>query len=97
MSTAEPIRLNKALARAGLASRREADRLIRDGHVKVNGDVVREMGVIVTPGRDRLELDGRNVALSAQISRRQFRRFIPPNPTLSFPAPEKRHKVLEPG
>jgi len=39
-----PARLNKYLAHAGIASRREADELIQQGWVTVNGQVVREMG-----------------------------------------------------
>ncbi len=42
--TDQPIRLNKYIANAGICSRREADRLISDGHVKVNNTVVTEMG-----------------------------------------------------
>ena len=38
------IRLNKYLAQAGIASRREADKLIKIGAVSVNGKVITEMG-----------------------------------------------------
>lgn len=44
----EPIRLNKYLANAGVCSRREADDFILAGVVKVNGDVVMELGTKVT-------------------------------------------------
>ncbi len=40
----EPIRLNKYLANAGVCSRREADEFIANGAVKVNGEVITEMG-----------------------------------------------------
>ena len=43
----EPIRLNKYLANAGVCSRREADDFILAGVVKVNGDVVMELGTKV--------------------------------------------------
>ncbi len=39
-----PMRLNKYLAHAGVASRREADELIKNGMVSVNGEVITEMG-----------------------------------------------------
>ena len=55
------MRLQKYLARAGVASRRGSEELIRDGRVRVNGQVVTEMGVKVEPD-DRVELDGRAVA-----------------------------------
>ena len=44
-----PIRLNKFLANAGVCSRREADEFIVAGVVKVNGEVVTEMGTKVKP------------------------------------------------
>ncbi|MDZ4845657.1 MAG: pseudouridine synthase [Chitinophagales bacterium] len=46
----EPCRLNKYLAHAGIASRREADELIKSGFVTVNEQVVLEMGHKVQPG-----------------------------------------------
>ncbi|MGK7311379.1 MAG: pseudouridine synthase [Candidatus Longimicrobiales bacterium M2_2A_002] len=55
------MRLQKFLSRSGVASRRAAERMIRDGRVRVNGQVVREMGVKVEPD-DRVEVDGRAVA-----------------------------------
>ncbi len=44
----EPIRLNKFLANAGICSRREADTFIQAGVVKVNGNVVTELGTKVS-------------------------------------------------
>jgi 23S rRNA pseudouridine2605 synthase len=44
-----PIRLNKFLANAGICSRREADEFIQAGVVRVNGEVVSELGVKVKP------------------------------------------------
>ncbi|MFN8521941.1 MAG: pseudouridine synthase [Chloroflexota bacterium] len=56
-------RLQKFLAAAGVASRRASERLIIDGHISVNGAVVRELGTSVNPAADRVELDGRPVRL----------------------------------
>jgi 23S rRNA pseudouridine2605 synthase len=44
-----PVRLNKYLANAGICSRREADEFIQAGVVRVNGEVVSELGVKVKP------------------------------------------------
>lgn len=45
----EGIRLNRYIANAGICSRREADTLIVAGEIKVNGEIVTEMGYIVKP------------------------------------------------
>ncbi len=50
-------RLNKFLANAGLASRREADKLIAAGLVEINGKVIQEMGYKVGP-RDTVKFNG---------------------------------------
>jgi len=45
----KPIRLNRFIANTGLCSRREADEHIKGGLIKVNGELVTEMGVKVNP------------------------------------------------
>ncbi len=57
------MRLQKYLSRAGAASRREAERLMLAGRVRVNGEVAAELGIRVTPEHDRIEVDGRRVSL----------------------------------
>ncbi len=59
-------RLNKFLAHAGVCSRREADRMIVEGRVRVNGRVVQELGTKVDPSRDRIVADGRAVRPEAE-------------------------------
>src|SRR5262245_57144288 len=51
-------RLNKFLAHAGVGSRRHCDELIIRGRVAVDGQVVRELGTKVEPGRQRVSVDG---------------------------------------
>jgi 23S rRNA pseudouridine2605 synthase len=51
-------RLQKIIARAGIASRRHAEELIRGGQVRVNGIVVTELGAKADPERDRVEAAG---------------------------------------
>ena len=49
--TTDPsVRLNKYIANAGVCSRREADTLITNGAIKVNGKIVTELGTKVMPG-----------------------------------------------
>ena len=54
----EGVRLQKFLADAGIASRRKAEDLIRAGRIRVDGQVVREMGVKVDPDTQKVEVDG---------------------------------------
>lgn len=54
-------RLQKVLARAGVASRRHSEGLIKAGRVTVNSKVVRELGTKVDPVRDRIRVDGKPV------------------------------------
>ncbi len=51
------VRLNKFLSNAGIASRREADELIRLGLVKVNGKIITELGTKIDPQKDQVQYD----------------------------------------
>jgi 23S rRNA pseudouridine2605 synthase len=62
-SADKTIRLNKALAQAGICSRRRADELIAAGKVSVDGTVVTELGIRIDPERSRLAVDGTPVRL----------------------------------
>lgn len=55
-------RIQVVLARAGLASRREAERWLAEGRISVNGAVVRRPGTRVDPSRDHVKVDGRGIA-----------------------------------
>lgn len=57
----EAVRLNRFLAMAGVGSRRKNDELILSGEVMVNGQVVRQLGVQVQPGKDRITVGGKIV------------------------------------
>ena len=51
------MRINKYIAHAGVASRRKAEELIKQGLVTVNGQVVRELATIIKTG-DQVEVEG---------------------------------------
>jgi 23S rRNA pseudouridine2605 synthase/16S rRNA pseudouridine516 synthase len=57
------VRLQKALANAGVASRRVSEQLIVEGRVRVNGTVVTELGSRVDPDVDLIDVDGVAVQL----------------------------------
>lgn len=61
----EPVRLQKHLADAGICSRRAAEALITAGEVWVNGKVA-TIGQKVTPGVDKVTVEGRTVRAAAQ-------------------------------
>ncbi|MBV9484100.1 MAG: rRNA pseudouridine synthase [Acidobacteria bacterium] len=52
-------RLQKVIARAGIASRRKAEELIASGRVAVNGQTVTELGSKADPARDHIRVDGK--------------------------------------
>ena len=58
----EGLRIQKYLSRAGRASRREAEVLMGEGRVRVNGEVVTELGARVVLGRDVVEVDGERIS-----------------------------------
>lgn len=58
---AETMRIQRALARAGVASRRKAEELIAAGRVRVNGEVA-HTGQAVDPTRDTIVVDGKPLA-----------------------------------
>src|SRR5580704_14982162 len=60
-------RLQKILARGGFASRRAAERLITEGHVRVNGRVVTELGSKADPYKDKVEVNGTRVVAERAV------------------------------
>lgn len=64
------IRLQKALAHAGVASRRACESLISSGRVTVNGEIQRELGSRIDPETDDVRVDG--VVVQLDVSKRYF-------------------------
>jgi 23S rRNA pseudouridine2605 synthase len=60
------MRIQRALARAGVASRRKAEELVAAGRVRVNGTVA-QTGQSVDPNQDKITVDGKAVALPAAL------------------------------
>jgi 23S rRNA pseudouridine2605 synthase len=60
-------RLQKFLAECGIGSRRKCEQFIRDGFVKVNGKIVKELGIKVEPLEDKVEYNNRIVTKSEKL------------------------------
>lgn len=60
-------RLQKIIARAGIASRREAEEMITAGSVTVNGEVVTQLGTKADPERDHIKVNGKLLRLTGEF------------------------------
>ncbi len=85
------MRLQRALARAGIASRRAAEELIRAGRVRVDGSVA-ELGSKVDPNRQRITVGGKPVQV---VSRRWLAFHKPLGVVTTASDEEGRRTVLE--
>ena len=55
------VRLQKFLSHCGIASRRKAEKLILQGHVTVNGNIVSALGTRISPVEDLVKINGRKI------------------------------------
>jgi 23S rRNA pseudouridine2605 synthase len=92
MSEFEGERIAKVIARAGLCSRRDAERLIGEGRVKLNGKVLKTAAVNVTP-KDTVLVDGH--MLPQREETRLWRYHKPAGLVVSNRDPEGRPTVFE--
>ena len=60
-------RLQKYLAECGVASRRKWEEIILEGKVSVNGKVVTELGTKIIPGKDKVELGGKEITSEKKV------------------------------
>src|ERR1700751_2247249 len=81
-------RLQKIIARAGIASRRHAEQLIVSGQVRVNGHVITELGTKADPTADRIEAAGKLV--TAEEPRVHILLNKPPEIVATMADPEGR-------
>jgi 23S rRNA pseudouridine2605 synthase len=86
-------RLQKLIAEAGLASRREAEALILAGQVRVNGSVVRELGSRADPRRDRIQVKGRAIGRPAR--RKSYLVYKPRGVVTTTRDPHAKRTVLD--
>lgn len=86
-------RLQKIIAAAGLASRRKAELLIRQGRVTVNGQAVTQLGTKADPERDHIKVDGKTIRESR---RKVYVLLNKPRQVISTVSdPQGRSKVID--
>ncbi|NUQ29677.1 MAG: rRNA pseudouridine synthase [Acidobacteriaceae bacterium] len=89
----EPVRLQKIIAQAGLASRRAAEELILTGRVTLNGEIVTELGTKADPERDHIRVDGK--LLHGPERHRYFVLNKPRGYVTTLSDPEGRPTIME--
>ena len=85
--------MQKIIARAGIASRRHAEQLILSGQVRVNGQVVKELGTKADAAKDRIEAAGKVV--DANQGRRVYLVLNKPPEIVSAMADPEGRKTLK--
>ena len=89
------IRLHKAMAEAGVGSRRACEELIEQGHVTVNGQQVRKMPVWVDPAADRVEVDGQAIRRPGRQRHLYLLVSKPRNVICTSRDPQGRRKIID--
>jgi 23S rRNA pseudouridine2605 synthase len=87
------VRLARLIAHRGLASRREAERMIEAGEVLVNGVAITEQGTMVDPVTDHVRVEGRS--LPAEAPKRYFVMYKPKGTTTAAEDEQGRDTIHE--
>ncbi len=85
------MRLQKFMAMAGVASRRQSEKLIEEGKVKVNGHVVKEMGVKIDEKRDTVHVRGKRIFMMEENA---YYMLNKPRGYVSTVSDEKNRKTI---
>lgn len=89
-------RLNKLIAQAGIASRRQADEMIAAGSVSVNGAIIRELGTKADPEKDSIKVNGKLINKKLEKRENVYILLNKPKGYLSSVAdPEGRKLVVD--
>jgi len=89
-------RLQKLIAKAGIASRRKAEELIKSGAVTVNGKLVTQLGAKADPEKDHIKVQGK--LINPKLAKRQKVYFLlnkPRGVLSSTDDPKKRKLVID--
>lgn len=60
-------RLQKILAQGGLGSRRQCEEFIQKGHIRIDGKIIRELGVKIDPAKSQIYYNGKLVKLEPKV------------------------------
>ena len=93
--SAEPVRIQKVIAQAGIASRRAAEKLILAGEVSLNGETVLKMGQKMLVGKDHLSVEGRRVKLPQHQKTQVYALYKPKNCITTLNDPEGRTTISD--
>jgi len=85
-------RLQKILAAAGVASRREAEKIITAGRVRVNGKVVIELGCKFDADKVRISVDGKPIAQEAKA---YYMFYKPRGVVTTMSDPQNRRSIAD--
>ena len=94
-SSEKPIRIQKVISRAGIASRRVAEKMIIDGLVMINGEIVKKMGQKMILGKDHLSVEGKHVKISKHKKILVYALYKPKNCITTLSDPEGRTTISE--
>lgn len=86
------VRLQKFIAECGVASRRNAEKLILSGKVKVNEQVVSKLGTRIDPAKDKVSVEGKSLK---QKESKVYIKFYKPRGVISSCRPFKEKTVLD--
>jgi 23S rRNA pseudouridine2605 synthase len=65
-------RIQKILASAGVASRRQVEEMVRQGRIVVNGRVITDLPILIDPRADKVEVDGQRLRLAESVSEQRL-------------------------
>ncbi len=86
-------RLQKIMAAAGIASRRKSEELIVSGRVRINGQIVTELGTKADPDRDHIRVDGK--LLKGSEKHRYYMLNKPKGYVTTVSDPENRPTIMK--
>ncbi|MBN1942184.1 MAG: rRNA pseudouridine synthase [Phycisphaerae bacterium] len=90
------VRIQKYLAQVGVASRRAVEEMILTGQIEVNGRAVTSLPCFITPGEDKIVVDGQPISLRRRVEEKVY--FLlnkPRNVVCTSRDPQGRRKAVD--